>query len=72
VVQHCYRVETGPLKNAKAMSTEDMSVSPLDVDQIFLFVSDPAWKNQSKASRQFAQPSLLRLGEKKAKTKTTI
>ena len=27
---------------------------------------------QSKASRQFAQPSLLRLGEKKAKTKTTI
>jgi len=28
--------------------------------------------DQSKASRQFAQPSLLRLGEKKAKTKTTI
>jgi len=27
---------------------------------------------QSKASRQFAQPSLLRLGEKKAKAKTTI
>jgi len=31
-----------------------------------------AHQNQSKASRQFAQPSLLRLGEKKAKTKTTI
>jgi len=31
-----------------------------------------ALQDQSKASRQFAQPSLLRLGEKKAKTKTTI
>jgi len=49
-------------------------------DQIFEIwpqqgqTDNPALKHtdQSKASRQFAQPSLLRLGEKKAKTKTTI
>ena len=48
----------------KEQTTPDQTCIQANMLAAFLY--------QSKASRQFAQPSLLRLGEKKAKTKTTI
>jgi len=61
-----------------AMATYAFSTRPLiqepsnetanDVKQVCF--ADDSFADQGKASRHFAQPSLLRFGEKNAKTKT--